>query len=839
MSLYLKLQQAKSEEDVKDAYIKALGLKSYSKNLIDIQTKEIWFEAKDSGKHSTYAMFTQLMHYVQQALNKGDEVPPFLAVIDTQKAAIMKSADVIPFLEKQTIKWGKNASGYTQEALDAVSAHIGTHFVSFKIETHEDEFISTIKNAIKSGDIIRTQITPDNLKQVFDKWVNMIGREIQGVAEEDYALLFFADIMHDGTNSTHDNLTAALMHKNNAPVFLLGGKVYELNNKEGYRQFWAIYHKPPKAEYRNYLLERRDSLIPIDERSFKGAFYTPLNVVDKAYDKLAETLGKNWQKDYTVWDMCCGVGNLEVKHSNPRNIYMSTLDSADIDVMKATKTCVGAVKFQYDFLNDDINDFGQIDYTLTNKVPQGLRDAITNNKKILVLINPPYAESGSGVDSGNKEGVASTKSSNYMNEYGFAKRELFAQFLARIKKEIPTASIAMFSTLKYVVAPNFDEFRQIWFAKYLGGFVVHNKAFDGLNGNFPIGFLVWKTTQNTKDIINEISTDVLDKLTQPIGEKLFFNSPPDNLLTKWVERPKPNKTLALPLKNAISPATKTRDIRGGYWSDNAIGSLYAHASDVQNANLTALLSSGYSSPGAFYVNAENLWKVAIIFTVRRVIKQTWLNDRDQFLQPTEPLTNEFKSDCLIWMLFNGSNLTASANDLEWNNKKWSIVNHFIPFTEDEVGAPDRFESDFMVQYLKNLPMLRQAQHDSTVTPNLSNSEIASRKARNDETVNTNRSDNAVTLSLPKGVLSPEAQQVLLEGKKIWQAYFAHTDVRSVRDELKLNRPDVGWYQVRKALQARNASSDYAPISFKPFEEAYKALTEKLQPMVYELGFLKV
>ena len=46
MSLYLKLQQARSEEDVKNAYIKALGLKDYSLNLIDIQTKEIWFEAK-------------------------------------------------------------------------------------------------------------------------------------------------------------------------------------------------------------------------------------------------------------------------------------------------------------------------------------------------------------------------------------------------------------------------------------------------------------------------------------------------------------------------------------------------------------------------------------------------------------------------------------------------------------------------------------------------------------------------------------------------------------------------------------------------------------------------
>lgn len=44
MSLYQKLQSARSEEDVKDIYIKALGLKGYSKNLIDIQTKEIWFE---------------------------------------------------------------------------------------------------------------------------------------------------------------------------------------------------------------------------------------------------------------------------------------------------------------------------------------------------------------------------------------------------------------------------------------------------------------------------------------------------------------------------------------------------------------------------------------------------------------------------------------------------------------------------------------------------------------------------------------------------------------------------------------------------------------------------
>lgn len=796
MSLYQKLQQAKTEEDVKDIYIKALGLKGYSKNLIDIQTKEIWFEAKDGYSHSTYQMFTQLMHYVQQALNKGEEVPPFLCVIDTRKAAIMKSADVIPFLAKKTIKWGKSASGYTQEALDAISAHIGTHFVSFKIETHEEEFINTIKNAIKSGDIIRTQITPDNLKQVFDKWVAMIGREIKGVSEDDYVLLFYADIMHDGTTSTHDYLTASLMHKNAAPVFSLNGKIYELGSKEGYRQFWAIYHKPPKTEYRDYLLERRDSLIPLDERSFKGAYYTPLNVVDKAYDKLTETLGNNWQREYIVWDMCCGVGNLEVKHSNPRNIYMSTLDSADIDVMRATKTCVAATRFQYDYLNDDITDDGQIDYSLTNKVPEPLRKAIADGKKILVLINPPYAESGSGIGKGdqNKKEVEKTEVNKLMrtNETGYASKELFVQFLVRIALEIPTATIAMFSKLKYVNAPNFEIFRQNWSAKYLGGFVIHSKAFDGLKGDFPIGFLVWQTNQKStkKWIIDSIETEVLDKKAKPIGEKHFYNLPNKSFLNVWMKKSKTNKELALPLSNAI---TVSKNPRIKMSSDNMKGFLFAGNNDFQNASTGTLISSSIytgRNGGGVYINETNLWQAAVVFSARRLIKPTWLNDRDQFLQPTQPLSDEFKTDCLVWMLFNGSNLTASANNLEWNGKQWSIVNHFIPYTEAEVNAPDRFESDFMVQYMAGK------------------------------------------------TFSTEAQAVLAQGKKIWQAYFEHTDVHTVREELKLNRPDVGWYQVRKAIEARNKSGDFPPVSFKPFEDAYKALTEKLQPMVYELGFLK-
>ncbi len=145
----------------------------------------------------------------------------------------------------------------------------------------------------------------------------------------------------------------------------------------------------------------------------------------------------------------------------------------------------------------------------------------------------------------------------------------------------------------------------------------------------------------------------------------------------------------------------------------------------------------------------------------------------------------------MWMLFNGSNLTASANDLEWNAKKWSIVNHFIPYTESEVGAPERFESDFMVRYMAGK------------------------------------------------TFSGEAAEVLARGRELWSEYYKHIDPHTVREEFKLNRVDVGWYQIRNALKRRNESGDYTHVSFKEFEYAYKTLTEKLHPQVYTLGFLKM
>lgn len=279
----------------------------------------------------------------------------------------------------------------------------------------------------------------------------------------------------------------------------------------------------------------------------------------------------------------------------------------------------------------------------------------------------------------------------------------------------------------------------------------------------------------------------LDKAGDVVGQHTFYREAPRPPLAEWINRPRSNHIPALPLKNALQPTTSTKDVRGKWWADGAIGSLMCKGNDFQNAaNSTALFSSGYNSAGALFVTAGNLWQAAIVFSVRRLIKPTWLNDRDQFLQPSQPLTEVFKADCLVWMLFNSSNLTAGADGLRWNDRDWSLTNHFIPYTEAEVGANARFESDFMVRYMAGM------------------------------------------------AFSPEAQAVLDEGRKLWQRFHATQFPNKIREEYKLNRADAGWYQVRRSLEAYG---DTELTDFDPFKAAYADLSEKLRPQVFDLGFL--
>jgi hypothetical protein len=44
--------------------------------------------------------------------------------------------------------------------------------------------------------------------------------------------------------------------------------------------------------------------------------------------------------------------------------------------------------------------------------------------------------------------------------------------------------------------------------------------------------------------------------------------------------------------------------------------------------------------------------------------------------------------------------------------------------------------------------------------------------------------------------------------------------------------------VRTAIGKRNTNGGYPLVNFDAFNKAYEALTDKLRPMVFDLGFLR-
>jgi len=130
---------------------------------------------------------------------------------------------------------------------------------------------------------------------------------------------------------------------------------------------------------------------------------------------------------------------------------------------------------------------------LKSKLPERLLDAIINRPRYLIIfINPPYAESAGMYTLRGKEGrvdIGNNLVKNHCNEIlGKASKELFAQFIARIYKDIPTCKLGVFSKLKAFSSVNFNSYRQHFLARFINGFVVPGNTFDNVVGNFPIAF---------------------------------------------------------------------------------------------------------------------------------------------------------------------------------------------------------------------------------------------------------------------------------------------------------------------------------------------------------------
>ena len=157
--------------------------------------------------------------------------------------------------------------------------------------------------------------------------------------------------------------------------------------------------------------------------------------------------------------------------------------------------------FQFDFLNGSFDT-----------LPDGLRTIVNDPKKrrkLVIYINPPYAEGDSRKGEGRSGVAANTMvSERYAAQMGYGKRELFVQFFTRINEELRGCVLGEFSKLKILQAPKFEDVRQHFRPELLSVFLVPADTFDNVKGQFPIGFKVWNTAKQTD--YKDFRADVYD-----------------------------------------------------------------------------------------------------------------------------------------------------------------------------------------------------------------------------------------------------------------------------------------------------------------------------------------
>ena len=256
-----------------------------------------------------------------------------------------------------------------------------------------------------------------------------------------------------------------------------------------------------------------------------------------------------------------------------------------------------------------------------------------------------------------------------------------------------------------------------------------------------------------------------------------------------------------------------------------VGFLMADAPDFQSNNYISI-SNKKGTRHAIYIPIiiENLVISSIYLTVRHCIEATWLNDRDQFLFPNDKWKSDydFQNDCLAFTLFS-NNIQSQFG-----------TNHWIPFTELEVNARSKFESNFMTDFIAGKVKIENQ-----------NVDLFSQQ----ETLSEFETLKGLSTRLQ---FSEEAKLVFDAGRNLWKYYhtqefpsFRGVDSNAVGRRGVYN-VNASLYDIREHFQGRN---EKGKMNNKSDDETYmkliaelrsalKILAKKIEPKVYEYGFLK-
>lgn len=759
------------------------------------QESLLWAEAK-KGTSDIYKSLVQLVLTIGKARTFDKQLPPaFLGAFDAEKMSFIPYSEINDIFYINDFNWNVTPSNHETKEFkliyNKVKNILDENTLLFYYEKDDKDLKQFIKDNFIVGKfgVTKIKIDKNNFISVFNKWLQAVKPSIimnwemgkkRSIIEADF---YLADLLSHENKTLKEKLFVIL----NKDIYELDKRLNDMgmfdivytkfnDNQKAHNQFWNKYERPPKEEYWDYIIKRRDLLVPQDIRERKGSFFTPQIWVELSQKYLADTFGENWQDEYYIWDCAAGTGNLLAGLTNKFNIWASTLDRQDVDVMKdRIKNGANLLEnhvFQFDFLNDDFS-----------KLPDSLLQIINDDekrKKLVIYINPPYAEAttsktvtGTGK---NKAGVAKSHKINevYKTQIGNASNEIFALFMAKIYDKIPNSKLAQFSTLKFVQGSNFAKFRNFFLSKFLKGFAVPANSFDNVKGDFPIGFTIWDL--EIKEDFKKIKCDIFDKNSKKIGRKNFYGNLKESI-NKWFVKYKKG-------------------------TEENIALLSNYPPDFQNQNKVFIQIKSMARSGAIEIVPENLIPLSIYFSVRHCIQSTWLNDRDQFLQPKKKWEKdtEFQNNCLAYALFHGQNRVSAEHG----------TNHWIPFTEYEVDAKEKFESNFMSKFINGKLKIEQ----------------------NADLYNGAKKTTSVKLEF-----STEAKAVFKAGKELWIYYHKQADCNV----------NASLYDIRAYFQGRNAKT--GRMNSKSTDEKYtelikilrdklKILTKKIEPKIYEYGFLK-
>jgi hypothetical protein len=773
------------------------------------RTPLLWAEAK-TGNFDVPTMFVQLILTIGKARTFDKTLPPaFLGAFDFKKIAFVPYISVQDIFYLNDFNWNVTPSNHETKEFQLIKERIEKTLKQntyvFDYQKDEKELEAFIKNNVaKATTTSKLKINKNNFIPLYLRWLEIVKPIINvnwddlkkaNILDSDF---YLADLFVDDkdTQNIEDDLTIRdslfvifdnqgykIAKENIKQMF---DATIGLKNKDTYQQFWKQYKRPPLKEFQDYIIERRDLLVPQDIRERKGAFFTPRIWVELSQKYLTDYLGENWQEEYFIWDCAAGTGNLLAGLTNKYNIYASTLDQADVNVIhERIDHGANLLKnnvFQFDFLNDEF-----IPISKGGKMPDSLFEIINKEekrKKLVVYINPPYAEAASkgtvSKTSSNKTDVAVTTKvyEKYKSKIGIGGREIFVQFLTRIYSEIPNSIVAEFSKLKILQAPNFSSFREFYLAKLEAFFMVPADTFDNVKGKFPIGFFIWDISKKEK--FENINADIYDFKGNFIGSKYLYDSSNLKSINDWLitTRKRPNE------KN--------------------IGFLSAKGNDFQNVNFIFIINdkNQLPHPRGTWITNKNIIEVSVYVTVRHIITATWINDLDQYVYPNDEWGNdlEFQSDCLTFALFDNSNNISITQG----------TNYWIPFTEQEVNAQAKFESSFMTDFIKGK---------------------IKAEASGDTLFEQAQSGDRKPLEF-----SDEAKAVFDAGRELWKYYHSKKDVNV----------NASLYDIREYFQGRNEqgrmNSKSDDVAYMELIGALRSklsiLADKIKPKVYEYGFLK-